>query len=74
MGQRNFKHYFNSTISVKCFTVAWPDMNLGVFIQCQYRRTILRNGNMGQTQEIFEILKISIKQFYFDLFKRGENE
>ena len=29
---------------------------------------------MGQTQEIFEILKISIKQFYFDLFKRGKNE
>ena len=51
----------NSTISMKYFTVAWPDpgkrfsiaelknTNLGVFIQCQYTRTILRNKNMGQS-------------------------
>ena len=51
----------NSTISMKYFTVAWPDSgtqfsiaelkntNSGVFIQCQHTRTILRNKNMGQS-------------------------
>ena len=51
----------NSTISMKYFTVAWPDSgtrfsiaelkntNSGVFIQCQHTRTILRKKNMGQS-------------------------
>ena len=41
----------NFIISVKYFTVTWPDsgaMNLSVFVQCQFRRAILRNKNIGE--------------------------
>ena len=41
----------NFKLSMKYFTVSWlvRNTNFGVFIQCQYTRTILRKKNMGQS-------------------------
>ena len=41
--------------------------SLGVFIQCQYTRTFLRNKNMGQS--LFK--KHSKIQNYDEIFHRG---
>ena len=32
MGQRNFKKSLNSTVSVKYFTVAWPDLKTRIWV------------------------------------------
>ena len=52
MGQSNFKKPFEfhnfSEISY-CGMTRLRNTNLGVFMQCQYTRTILRNKNMGQS-------------------------
>ena len=52
MGQLNFKkpfefHNFNEIFY--CGMTRLTNMNLGVFIQCLYTRTILRTKNMGQS-------------------------
>ena len=52
MGQCNFKKHFKShSFSEKfnCDMTRLRNTTLDVFIQCQYRRTILRDKNMGQT-------------------------
>ena len=52
MGQRNFKKpfEFNSFSEIfYCGMSRLRNTSLGVFIQCQYTRTILRNKNMGQS-------------------------
>ena len=52
MGQRNFKKpfEFNSFSEIFCCGMTrLRNTSLGVFIQCQYTRTILRNKNMGQS-------------------------
>ena len=51
MGQRNFKkpfefHSFSGIFY--CGMTRLRDTSLGVFIHCQYTRTILRNKSMGQ--------------------------
>ena len=56
MGQRNFKkpfefHSFSQIFY--CNMNRLRNTNLGVFIQCQYTRTILRNKNMGQSLYTF---------------------
>ena len=52
MGQRNFKkpiEFHNFSEIFYCGMNRLRNTNLGVFIQCQYTRTILRNKNMGQS-------------------------
>ena len=51
MGQFNFKkplefHSFSEIFS--CGMTRLRNTNLGVFIQCHYTRTILKNKNIGQ--------------------------
>ena len=70
MGKCNFKkpcelHNFNDLFN--CGMTRLMNMNLGVFIQCQYRRTILRNKNMGQS--LFE--KHSKFQNFDEIFYCG---
>ena len=52
MGQRNFKKPFkfhNFSEIFYCGMTRLRNTSLGVFLQCQYTRTILRNKNMGQS-------------------------
>ena len=52
MGQRNFKKHFkfyNFSEIFYCGMTRLRNMNLSVFMQCQYTRTISRNKNMGQS-------------------------
>ena len=53
MGQRNFKKHFKfcnfSEIFYCGMMTSLRNMNLSVFMQFQYTRTILRNKNMGQS-------------------------
>ena len=56
MGQRNFKKLFefhSFSQIFYCNMNRLRNTNLGVFIQCQYTRTILRNENMGQSLYTF---------------------
>ena len=48
---KTLRNIQNIKISIKYFTVAWPDSGheFGCFIQCQHTRTILRNENIGQS-------------------------
>ena len=51
MGERNFKKPFEFNSFREIFYCGMGRLrktNLGVLIQCQYIRTILRNENMGQ--------------------------
>ena len=52
MGQRDFKKHFefhNFSNVFHCDTTRLRDTNLSIIIQCQYKRTILRNKNIGQS-------------------------
>ena len=52
MGQRNFKKPFefhNFSEIFYCGMTRLKNMNIDVFMQCQYTISILRNKNMGQS-------------------------
>ena len=52
MGQSLFKKHSkfqNFDEIFRCGMTRLRNTNLGVFIKCQYTRTILRNKNMGQS-------------------------
>ena len=52
MGQRNFKKPFefhNFSEIFYCGMTRLENMNIDVFMQCQYTISILRNKNMGQS-------------------------
>ena len=52
MGRRNFKKPFkfhNFSEIFYCGMTRLRNTSLGVFMQCQHIRTILRNENMGQS-------------------------
>ena len=82
MGQRNFKKPFkfhNSSEIFYCGMTRLKNTNLGVFVQCQYTRTILRNKNMGQSlfkkrskfpnlDEIFYCGMIRVRNTNLDVF------
>ena len=64
MGQRNFKkpsEFHNLNEIFYCGMIRLKNTGLGVFIQCQYTRTILRNENMRQS-----LLKKHLKFQKFD--------
>ena len=54
-----------------CRITRFKYIKLGVFIQYQNTKAILKNKNMGQNR-FKKLSKMSIKLFYFDLVKRGE--
>ena len=52
MGQHNFKKHFkfhNFSEIFYCDMTRHRNMNLSIFMPCQYTRTILRNKYMGQS-------------------------
>ena len=60
MGQSNFKEPFefhNFSEIFYCAMTRLRNMNLSVFIQCHYTRTILRRKNVGHS--LLRIFKIS---------------
>ena len=71
MGRRNFKKPFkfhNFSEIFYCGMTRLRNTSLGVFMQCQHTRTILRNENMGQS-----VVKKYSKFQKFDKITRFRN-
>ena len=68
MGQHNFKKFFefNSFSEIYYYGMTrLRNTSLGVFIRCQYTRTILRNKNLGQSLFLRNIESFQISMKYF---------
>ena len=74
MGQHNFNEKFELHNLSEIFYFGMTklrNMNLSVFIQCQYTRAILRKKNMGHTLlKKYSNLPIFNKVFYCNMVKR----
>ena len=74
MGQHNFNEKFELHNLSEIFYFGMTklrNMNLSVFIQCQYTRAILRKKNMGHTLlKKHSNLLIFNKVFYCNMVKR----